>query len=127
MASNAQPAALGAEINRITALLRLASHRCGHDVELTFDPIVVALASATSGAVWARDDADPEAGPQFRATAAVVCDGRCVCALTTSGSATPDDDVAEALSQAAFAAGRLVKPLTWRMLQEDARPQEAAA
>ena len=125
MASDQQISSSGAELESVAALLRLASHRCGHEVELTFDPHIVAAARAADGVLWDRDEGDPEAGPRFRAAAAIVCDGRCVSALIASGAVTPDDDVAEVVAQAAIAAGRLIRPMTWRMLHEHAGPEQA--
>ena len=126
MTGESQAAFLGDELNRIAALLRLASHRCGHEVEMSFDPELVAVVKSAACVAWERDGLEADAGPQFRAAAPVICDGRCVCALATTGVGAPDEWVAETLADAALAAGRLIRPLTWRMLQENAGPAVAS-
>lgn len=118
MTNDQQKSSGGAELERVAALLRLASHRCGHEVELTFDPQVLAAAQGSAEVAWVREDA--EAGPTFRAAAPIVCDGRCVAALAASGVGAPDNGLAEVVALAAAAAGRLIRPLTWRMLKVSA-------
>jgi hypothetical protein len=116
-----QPSTAGGS-DSLSALLSLASHRCGHPIELSFDLDLIEEAKAAQDVCWARDDIDPEAGPRFRAAMAVICDGRAVCALVAAGAVTPDDGVTNALIDVALAAGQLIKPLEWRAIEDGLAP-----
>jgi hypothetical protein len=106
-------------------MLSLAAHRCGHEVEISFDLDLIDEVKAFPGVHWTRDDLDPEAGPRFRAATAVICDGRAVCALVVCGAVTPDDAVANTLVDVALAAGQLIKPLEWRAIEDGYAPLRA--